>query len=253
MPRLPSMTPAISPVVGEERPRLLDLFCCEGGAGMGYHLAGLEVVGVDISPSSRYPFALLNADALSLRPEFLAQFDAIHASPPCQFVSELTPDKSRHANLIPETREFLRRSGLPYVIENVRKAAPHLIDPISLFGQMFDCHVIAASGQRFDLSRERLFETNWPLKMPPHGLGGHPIANVYGGHFRVRSGAYRTGGGTGRTVDLPGEDRQALAKAIMGMPWATMNGCSEAVPPAYTQYIGRELIAEIRSRQARAA
>lgn len=234
------------------KPRLLDLFCCEGGAGMGYSRAGFEVVGVDVSPQPRYPFEFIQADVLGLPRDFVHGFDAIHASPPCQFVSEVTPDKSKHLNLIPATRAMLRTSGLPYVIENVRAAREHLHNPLSLFGQMFDCHIETSTGQRFDLSRERLFETNWPAAAPARARSGHPVANVFGGHLRVRSGEFRTGGGTGRTVDLPGENRAALAKRLMGMPWATMNGCSEAVPPAYTEHLGCQLLAHVEA-QRRAA
>lgn len=231
--------------------RLLDLFCCEGGAGMGYRCAGFEVVGVDKDPQPRYPAGdFIQGDVLALDPKWIvANFDAIHASPPCQAFSEVTPDKSRHLNLIPQTRSLLQVTGLPYVIENVRRARHHLVNPVSLFGTMFDCHVVSAAGQRFDLSRERLFETNWKLTAPDDPGARHPVANVFGGHFRVRSGQYRTGKGTGRTIDLPGEDRQALAKALMEMPWATMNGCSEAVPPVYAAWIGRQLISHIQARR----
>lgn len=224
------------------RPRLLDLFCKEGGAAMGYHRAGFDVLGVDFDAQPRYPFPFLGADVLELEASFLAYFDVIHASPPCQFVTELNSRRDRHLNLIPETRELLIKSGKPYIIENVRKARPHLVDPVSLFGTMFGCHMVTSAGQRFDLSRERLFETNWPVRdIPARVDTGSPIANVYGGHLRVRSGPYRTGKGTGKTVDLPGENRQALARELMGMPWATMEGMSEAVPPAYTSWLGGQL------------
>lgn len=226
--------------------RLLDLFCCEGGAAAGYMRAGFtEIVGVDSVQQRRYPYEFIQADVLELTPSFLASFDAIHASPPCQFGSELTPEdaRSRHLNLIPATRALLRRSGRPYVIENVRNVREHLINPVSLFGTMFGNHLVTSTGQRFDLSRERLFETNWFLAAPPDpGPGQYPIANVFGGHLRARSGEYRTGGGTGRTVDFPGEDRPALARQLMEMPWATMRGMSEAVPPSFTAYIGRKLL-----------
>lgn len=237
----------------ERKPRLLDLFCCEGGAGEGYARAGFDVIGVDLKRSKRNPHPVIEADVLALPIEFLRMFDAIHASPPCQFGTELNSDKGRHLNLIPGTRALLEASGRPYVIENVRRVRPHLVTPVSLFGTMFDLHCVASNGQRFDLSRERLFETNWRLDAPLNPGAGHPIANVYGGHFRVRSKAYRTGGDTGRTVDLPGEDRQALARQLMGMPWATMQGISEAVPPAYTEFVGKQLMDVLRDRQAVAA
>lgn len=236
------MTDEIWSIPGCSGLKVLDLYCGEGGAAEGYRQAGYEVVGVDLGDhEKRYPGAFLRADALSLTVSFLRFFDLIHASPPCQFVTELNSDKDRHLNLIPQTRALLRASFVPYVIENVRAARPHLVAPISLSGTMFGNHCVTSRGQRFVLSRERLFETDWGLRAPPAAVATDPVANVFGGHLRVRSGEHRTGKGTGRTVDLPGEDRAALARQLMGMPWATMNGMSEAVPPSYTRYIGEQL------------
>ena len=100
--------------------------------------------------------------------------------------------------------------------------------------------------QRFDLLRERGFETNWGLTAAVDYGVHYPIANVFGGHLRARSGEYRTGGNTGKTMDFPGEDKPALARQLMGMPWATMGGMSEAVPPSYCRYIGTQLLEKIR-------
>lgn len=235
--------------------RVLDLFCCAGGATRGYQLAGAHVTGVDLVRHRRYVGdAFIEADCLGIDPEWIAaNFDAVHASPKCQGLTELNNDKSRHENQIPATRALLIASGLPYVLENVRAARPHLVRPIDLTGTMFDCHMVTSTGQRFDLERTRLFEVNWPLTAPFDPGARHPIANVFGGHVRCRSGDYRTGKGTGRTVDFPGEDRPALAKALMGMPWASMNELSEAVPPAMTEFIGRQLAAHINSQQRAAA
>lgn len=232
--------------------RVLDLFCCAGGATRGYQLAGACVTGVDIVRHRRYVGdAFVQADCLGLDPEWIAaNFDAVHASPKCQGFTELNNDKSRHENQIPATRALLRATGLPYVLENVRAARPHLIDPVSLFGTMFDCHPITSKGVKFVLSRERLFETNWGLTAPADpGPQGFPIANVFGGHLRARGGEYRTGNGTGRTVDFPGEDRPALARVLMGMPWASMGELSEAVPPAMTEHIGLQLRATIQQQR----
>jgi DNA (cytosine-5)-methyltransferase 1 len=225
------------------RPKILDLYACAGGAGVGYARAGYDVVGADIRPSPRNPHVCLEADALRLPVSFLRMFDAIHASPPCQGLTDMNNDKSRHENLIPATRELLIASGKPYILENVRRARAHLLAPVSLFGTMFGLHCVTSAGVKFVLSRERLFETSWGLAAPADpGTAGHPIANVIGGHIRARSGQYRTGGGTGRTVDFPGEDRPALAAQLMGIDWMTMHEMSEAVPPAFTQYIGGQLI-----------
>src|SRR5580692_2414677 len=131
-------TPMASAAKPTRRPRLLDLFCCAGGAGVGYSRAGFDVVGVDINPQPSYPLPFIQADALRLDPRFIAFFDAVHASPPCQSYSDLA---KRNANadswprLIEPVREMLKRSGLPYVIENV-DGAP-LIDAVVLCGTMF--------------------------------------------------------------------------------------------------------------------
>lgn len=232
--------------------RLIDMYCCAGGAGLGYKRAGFHVTGVDTKAQRNYGGdAFEQRDVLAMSPEEIRErFDGIHASPPCQGLTEMNNDKSRHLNLIPQTRHLARLSGLPYVLENVRAARAELVEPISLFGTMFDCHMTTRDGQRFVLSRERLFETNWGLT-PPHdpGPNGSPIANVIGGHLRCRSAGYRTGNGTGRTRDFIGEDKPTLARQLMGMPWATMAEMSEAVPPAYTFFfIGAQLAQHILER-----
>lgn len=219
--------------------RILDLYCCAGGAGAGYMRAGFDVVGVDRKRHRSCPYDVLEADALTLDLEFIRSFDGVHASPPCQGLTEMNNDKSKHLNLIPQTRDMLERAGVPFVIENVRAARAHLRSPVSLFGTMFGLGMETSQGQRFVLSRERLFETNWRLVAPyDPGPQGLPIANVIGAHLRCRQGEFRTGKGTGKTVDFPGEDRPALAAALMEMPWATLGEMSEAVPPAYTHWIG---------------
>lgn len=235
--------------------RIADLYSCSGGAARGYQQAGFHVTGFDTAKQPRYAGdAFERRNVLDISPEELRErFDAIHASPPCQFGTALNNDKSKHVNLIPQTRRLLQASGLPYVIENVMKVAlaGHLFDWISLTGTMFDNHMITSTGRRYVLERERAFEANWQI-LRPHdpGAQGHPIANVFGGHLRCRDIEHRTGGDTGRTVDFPGEDRPALARQLMGMPWATMGGMSEAIPPSYTQFIGRQLAAHLNTQEA---
>lgn len=220
------------------RPRLLDLFCCAGGAGVGYHRAGFDVVGVDLKPQPRYPFAFLLADALTLDPEWIATFDAIHASPPCQSYSDLA---KRNGNadawprLIEPVRDLLVRSGLPYVIENV-DGAP-LLNPVVLCGTMFP-------GLR--VLRHRLFETNFVLLAPPHGK--HPLVHTFdkrksqfGKTDEMRDFVSVTGGGN-CTV--------AAASDAMGIDWMTKNELNEAIPPAYTQFIGEQLKAQLFTRKA---
>lgn len=224
-------------------PLLIDFCCCEGGAARGYADAGWTVIGVDAKPQPRYPFAFIQMPFEKIDRRLIAMADALHGSPPCQFGTELNNDKSRHLNLIPAMRKLFIASGKPYVIENVRAvAAAHLINPVSLTGTMFNNHMVTSTGQRFDLLRERGFETNWGLTAPVDYGTHYPIANVFGGHLRARSGEYRTGGNTGKTMDFPGEDKPALARQLMGMPWATMQGLSEAVPPSYCRYIGTQLL-----------
>lgn len=120
------------------KPRLLDLFCCAGGAGVGYSRAGFEVVGVDNKPQPDYPFSFIQADALKLDPKFVTSFDAIHASPPCQSYSDLAKrngNGNEWPRLIEPVRKILTKTGLPYVIENV-DGAP-LLHPVILCGTMF--------------------------------------------------------------------------------------------------------------------
>jgi DNA (cytosine-5)-methyltransferase 1 len=226
------------------RHRLLDLFCCAGGAGMGYHQAGFEVVGVDINPRKRYPFEFIQADALSLSPEFLASFDAIHASPPCQAYTALrhAPGaKSTHLRLIGATRAMLRVAGKPYIIENVEDARAAMEEPVLLCGSMF-----GLGAQGCQLQRHRLFESNIPLRAPRLCDHGGPVIGVYGGHARKRSAAH---GGRKTRDDWQGGHIAAASEA-MGMDWATLAEMSEAIPPAYTHWLGLQLIEALTEARA---
>jgi len=218
--------------------KLLDLFCGAGGCSMGYHRAGFEVVGVDIEPHPSYPFEFIQADARHLLQdvEFLRTFDALHGSPPCQ---ELT--RSRHLrdaqggklkehgmNLIPETRAGFIAAERPYAIENVEDAARHLLTPAMLCGSWFGLQV----------RRHRLFETSFPMWSAPcdHGTQGRPIG-VYGTWADEVPG----GGHTAKTIEE--------ARAAMGIDWMRWrsrtqewNDLKEAVPPAYTEFIGEQLM-----------
>ncbi len=240
------------------RPRLLDLFCGAGGAAMGYHRAGFEVVGVDIAPQPRYPFPFYQADALAMTRDViegcwhesssksslpgmlaacLGHFDAVHASPVCKAFSQMTRTAARygdkeHPDQIAPIRALLNDWGGPYVIENV-PGAP-LIDPTLLCGSMFD----------LDVRRHRLFETNWP--MGDHDWGcrhriwtprfapnrsdrrKNPSARA-----RVVSVAGGGGGGHGQRAD---DWRRA-----MGIEWMNRDELAQAIPPAYTQWIGARL------------
>lgn len=203
--------------------RLLDLFCCQGGAAMGYHKAGFRVTGVDQEDQPRYPFSFFRRDALDFLKRYGRFFDAVHASPPCQFYTNCQKlQGNEHPDLIEPVRELLVELGKPYVIENV-PGAP-LNDPVELCGAMFG----------LETYRHRLFETNWNLETPSHPvhiarttkMGRSPVE----GEFMHIVGNFS---GVGR------------AREIMGMPWATRDGLREAIPPAYTEYIGVQLRAHL--------
>lgn len=210
--------------------RILDLFCGAGGVAVGYHRAGFEVVGIDIHPQPNFPFEFIQADAMKVSQKFIAEFDAIHGSPPCQAYSDLA---KRNGNahewprLIEPVRKMFIRSRLPYVIENV-SGAP-LIDPVVLCGTMFP-------GLR--VLRHRLFEANFPIITPPHGK--HPLVHT----FDKRKSHY---GKTDDMVDFVqvtggGNCTIAAAREAMGIDWMTKNELNEAIPPAYTELIGRQLM-----------
>ena len=210
--------------------KLLDLFCCAGGAATGYHHAGFTVTGVDITDQPNYPFEFIRADSLKLNNDFISSFDAIHASPPCQAYS-VTAKRTGMGNMWPKliepVRNMLKRSKKPYVIENVYGAP--LQNPIILCGTMFpELRVI----------RHRLFEINWPAPtLPPHRP--HPLChtldkrkNHYGHTDEWHDYVQVTGGGN-CTV--------AAAQDAMQISWMRKHELNEAIPPAYTKFIGRAL------------
>lgn len=218
--------------------KLLDLFCGAGGSGMGYHRAGFDVVGVDIRPQPRYPFAFIQHDALTLDPRFLRSFDAIHASPPCQgyTLMQHAPGAKGAPRLIAAVRAMLDATDLAYVIENVEGARSEMVDPIMLCGTPF-----GLGAQGCELRRHRLFESNVKLAAPScsHSVG--PVIGVYGGHARKRAAKH---GGRG-TKDIWDGGHAAAASEAMGMHWATLAEMSEAIPPAYTRHIGCQLVRAI--------
>lgn len=225
------MTPSDSPA----RPRLLDLFCKAGGAGMGYHLAGFDVVGVDISPQPRYPFEFIQADVRGLSDGFIAGFDAIHASPPCQGYSDMrhAPGAIGAPRMIHEVRERLIDARKPYVIENVEGARCDMRGPIMLCGSMFDL-----GSQGCQLQRHRLFESSAGLSAPECRHSSEPVIGVYGGHARKRSA--KAGGRGTKDVWIGGH--KAAASEAMGIDWMTLAELSEAIPPAYTKWIGIQIM-----------
>lgn len=227
------------------KPRALDLFSCAGGAGMGLHRAGFAVTGVDIVPRKRYPFAFVQADALTFP---LDDFPFIWASPPCQGYSAMrhAPGAVGAPLLIDDVRERLEASGALWVIENVEEAAWAMRSPVMLCGCMFG---LGAQGCR--LQRRRLFEANFSIPQPECVCASdpRPVIGVYGGHARRRSA--RAGGRGTRDVWEGGH--KAAASEALGIDWMTLSELSEAIPPAYAEHVGRAAMAELARRALKAA
>lgn len=222
--------------------KALDLFCGAGGVSMGLHRAGFEVVGVDIRAQPRYPFTFIQADALS-PPVDLAGFDLIWASPPCQAHTSLKTmhNAKTHADLIPATRAMLQASGKPWVIENV-PGAP-LEHSILLCGTMFGLGCDDA-----ELRRHRLFEISTPLLAPECQHGNRPVIGLYGGHQRNRKrtrtiGVYGEGCRDSRRKNDKGHPDFTVedGRKAMGVDWMTLAELCQAIPPAYSEFIGREM------------
>lgn len=219
--------------------RLLDLFCCAGGAATGYHRAGFEVVGVDIAPQPNYPFTFHQGDALEFLRKHGHEFDAIHASPPCQAYSTGVTSASSpwnhtkgrdEAALIGEVHELLRSIGNPWVIENVMGARPHMPSPwFVLCGSMFSRPI----------PRHRVFATSFYALAPEHP--------------DCRGLALRSSEELGweyRDMSVTGKGRRAGTSQrwsyLLGVDWhMTQHEMAESIPPAYTEHIGRELMAHL--------
>lgn len=220
------MSDAVTPA-----PRLLDLFCGAGGAAMGYHRAGFDVVGVDICAQPHYPFEFHQADAMTFP---LDGFDAIHASPPCQRYSTATADKSKHPDLYVATRERLMKHGTPWAIENVIGAPYHF--GIVLCGTMFG---LEADGEW--LRRHRNFETSWLMLQPQCQHRTDKRTVTIAGHGFLRE-----------AKDCGRHSRQATfqtCQSLMGIDWMTRQELVQAITPAYTFFIGKQM-AEFLERPA---
>lgn len=216
------------------RPLLLDLFCGAGGAAMGWHRAGFEVVGVDINPQPNYPFEFHQTDAISLLRLAVrmgdTRFAVVHASPPCQGYSAMSACRpglaDKYPRLIEPVRELLDELSVPYVIENV-PGSP-LKNPIELCGFMFG----------LELYRHRLFESNVPLTAPEHPEHTMPASKA--GHWRP-----------GTVMSVAGHVSPiAKAREVMGIDWTTRDELAEAIPPAYTEFVGRQLLAHLEAEAA---
>jgi DNA (cytosine-5)-methyltransferase 1 len=219
---------------------LLDLFCRAGGAARGYELAGFQVLGVDVEPQPDYPGLFLQADALEVLAllvtgralptgHVLGDFAAVHSSPPCQRHSKMTKQHARqleHPDLLDPTRALLERTGLPWVIENV-PGAP-LRDPLVLCGSQFGLGAWF-EGEWRQLRRHRLFESNVTLLAPgPCRHSGQTI------------GVYGNPGGSSRrdSIRFPGAEQWREA---MGIDWTSAKNVAQAIPPAYSRWLGRQL------------
>ena len=233
------------------RPWILDLFCGAGGAAVGYHRAGFEVLGVDIEPQPHYPFQCVVADALDVligRLDsdglgFTSHVAAVHASPPCQAYTQMSAKHRGHGGvtdtrvgIIDEVRDLLRATGLPYVIENVMGAKTSMEVGIVLHGGMFGLGV----------DRPRLFESNMLLMQPKMRrlTGRDGIVGVYG---RAPDGRRLWG-------DHPASMLRAAASLkhgadAMGIDWMPeWHEITEAIPPAYTEFIGSQLLEHLAVR-----
>jgi DNA (cytosine-5)-methyltransferase 1 len=215
---------------------LLDLFCGAGGAAMGYHRAGFDVIGVDLAPQPHYPFPQIQRDALEIVSMIRGNWAAIHASPPCHDFSTASGVAKKHhgaeyVDLIAPTRAALIATGLPYVIENVATAP--LISPARLCGSSFGLNI----------RRHRLFETNWMLWSVPCDHGWQTP------RFRSLASQQAKAGRLSTVVGVHGNTQYAgefqIRCQAMGIDWMTNDELCEAIPPAYTEHIGKQLLAEI--------
>lgn len=224
-----------------EKPKLLDLFCKAGGAGYGYHLAGFEVVGVDIEPQPHYPFRFVQADALTFP---LDGYDAYHASPVCKSYTycNLSPHE-RYPKLIGDVLERLLSTGKPFIIENVMGAKKDLRASLMLCASMFD----------LPMERERLFEIgNTDIFILPPGPCNHKIAHIsVVGHSVWDSWLEGTPRKDGRR--RPDSVPLAIGREAMGIDWMGIEELAQAIPPVYTEWIGRHLIEVVLAGKVGAA
>ncbi len=226
----------------------MDLFCGAGGSAVGYHRAGFDVVGVDIKPQPHYPFPFIQTDALAhleecVIPFGVRRFDAIHASPPCQAHTTMSnrwrkgegTAADAHEDLIGATRDLLEQTGLPYVIENVEGARP------KMGGRLVR---ICGSSVGLEQSRHRLFECGgWICLVPSCACRGHGYKNVLG----------QKADGRWLRKDQNGVRRNFVvssieeARELLGIDWMEWRELCEAIPPAYTELVGHQLLAHIHA------
>jgi DNA (cytosine-5)-methyltransferase 1 len=231
------------------RPKLLDLFCGAGGCAMGYHRAGFDVVGIDIKKQKRYPFKFVQDDVMDVlrNTSYLNRFDVIHASPPCQCYSVTKHlSNGKHPDLVAPVRELLLASGKPYVIENV-VGAP-LIYPVQLCGSSFG----------LDLRRHRLFESNMLLrgKKCRHRWQTPRFESADCRRSSKTSVVIVAGHDSGMRMRRPAGVSSVITvvnggcaaggvsewRRAMEIDWMTRDELAQAIPPAYTEYLGKQII-----------
>ena len=202
--------------------KVLDLFCGQGGAGMGYYKAGCVVTGIDIMNQQKYPFEFIQNDAIDYLLNHYSEYDFIHASPPCQGYSHLTPKEHRlkYKKLIPELRSILMMTGKPYCIENVSGAKKELINPVMLCGSMFGLRT----------QRHRYFESSFCFEAPRKCDHSEMPLLVTTASKASREKRERMGIKPKTVKNAP---------IAYGITWMDFSGLKECIPPAYTEYIMR--------------
>lgn len=209
-----------------KKPLLLDTYCKAGGTSMGYYQAGFEVVGVDIEPQKNYPFEFYQSDAIEFIGRFGKDFDVIAGSPPCQYYTPLKALTGKtYPRLINATRKIMQSTGRPYIIENVKGARFELMNPIMLCGTMFGLRVI----------RHRYFECDPVIWFPPSQCTCSALYthSGHGQHSSFENGA--------TAICVVGNDFKASdAKIAMDIDWMTKMELSQAIPPPYTNWLGKE-------------
>ena len=219
-----------------DRPLLLDLFCGAGGAAMGYHRAGFDVVGVDIVPQPHYPFEFHQGDAMTWP---LDGYDAIHASPPCQDHSVLNMAKHGTGWMLAETIERLRVNGAPWIVENVQGAKREMGGAWTMLcGSTFGLSVDSPFGTAH-LRRHRLFASSILLMTSPCQCAGKLTLGVYG-HGDSPSQRHRL-----YAHGYKGDAEQR--RTVMGIDWMNRDELSQAIPPAYTEFIGAQLLQHVKA------
>lgn len=205
--------------------KLLDLYCCQGGAAFGYAKAGFTITGVDINPQPKYPYDFIQGDAIECLLHHGHEYDFIHASPPCQGYSNLTPEahKSKYKKSISGLRDILIKMNKPYCIENVAGAKNEMIMPTMLCGSMFGLRT----------QRHRYFETNFNLNIPMKCDHSTIPLLVTTASKASREKRFKLG------IKPKSVSNSVLA---YGIDWMDFNGLKECIPPAYTEYIGDQYI-----------